>query len=92
MYEHPYFSRQITQFEQEQRDRATALRVFLREHPGQVAPVPEGAVLRMLRRVFRRFRVGPAAAAGAVGDAKPEASRLTARAVSACDAAAAPAR
>lgn len=54
MYEHPYLSRQISLYEQEQIERATAQRRFLIEHADQIVPRPEGAVRRMLRRVFRR--------------------------------------
>lgn len=52
MYEHPYLSRQITLFEQEQIERAAERRRFLIEHPGQIVARPEGTVRRMLRRVF----------------------------------------
>ncbi|MFK3676994.1 hypothetical protein ACI2IP_04650 [Microbacterium sp. NPDC090218] len=53
MYEHPYFSHQITQFEQEQMERASARRLFLLEHADQIVPRRAGAVRRMLRRMFR---------------------------------------
>lgn len=53
MYEHPYLSRQITLFEQEQIERAAERRRFLTEHANQIVPRPEGAVRRMLRRTFR---------------------------------------
>ncbi|MEU4013804.1 MULTISPECIES: hypothetical protein [unclassified Microbacterium] len=52
MYEHPYLTHQITQFEQEQMERAAAQRRFLIEHADQIVPRPAGAVRRMLDRVL----------------------------------------
>lgn len=76
MYEHPYLSRQITVFEQEQIERDAAQRRFLIEHAAQIVTRPEGAIRRMLRRVF-----------GAPAD-----PASTARTASVCDPTAAPAR
>ncbi|WP_181156472.1 hypothetical protein [Microbacterium sp. MYb66] len=76
MYEHPYLSRQITVFEQEQMERAAAQRRFLVEHADQIVPRPEGALRRMLRRVV-----------GAPAD-----PASTARTASVCDSTAVPAR
>lgn len=81
MYEHPYLSRQITLFEQEQIERAAARRRILIERADQIVPRPDGALKRMLRRVF-------GAPAGNVATARAAAARTP----TACDQAAAPAR
>ncbi|WP_181157534.1 hypothetical protein [Microbacterium sp. MYb62] len=85
MYEHPYLSRQITLFEQEQIERAAARRRFLIEHTDQIVPRPEGVLRRMLRRVL--------GAASERATAKVATARTaTARTATVCDQAAAPAR
>lgn len=76
MFEHPYLSRQITRSEREQMERAAAQRRLLIEHADQFRPRPEGAVHRMLRRMVGAAR----------GRSAP------ARATTACDPSAAPAR
>ncbi len=54
MFEHPYFSQQLTQHDQEQMERAAARRLFLLEHADQILPRPAGAMRRMLRRLSGR--------------------------------------
>jgi hypothetical protein len=39
MFEHPYFSQQLTQHDQEQMERAAARRLFLLEHADQIVPL-----------------------------------------------------
>lgn len=81
MYEHPYLSRQITLFEQEQIERAAARRRSLIERADQIVPRPERAFRRMLRRVF------------GTPDSKVSTARAAAaRTATVCDQAAAPAR
>jgi hypothetical protein len=53
MYEHPYLSHQVTQFEQEQLERAVERRRRLIAHADQIVPRTPGPVRRMLRRLFR---------------------------------------
>lgn len=53
MFEHPYFTQQVTQYDQEQMERAAARRLFLIEHADQIVPRPAGSMGRMLRRIFR---------------------------------------
>lgn len=80
MFEHPYFSQQLTRHDQEQMERAAAQRLFLIDHADQIVQRPEGVIRRMLRHVFGRS-VRSAAAAPA-----------KARVPAGCDAAAAHAR
>lgn len=54
MFEHPYFSQQLTQHDQEQMERAAARRLFLIEHADQIVPRPAGVLRRMLRRMSGR--------------------------------------
>jgi hypothetical protein len=54
MFEHPYFSQQLTQHDQEQMERAAARRLFLLEHADQIVPRPAGPMRRMLRRLSGR--------------------------------------
>ncbi|MBO0980675.1 hypothetical protein [Microbacterium sp. SD291] len=54
MYEHPYFTAKVNEYEQQQLERAAELRRFIAEHPGQVVRRPEGALLRILRLLSGR--------------------------------------
>jgi tRNA C32,U32 (ribose-2'-O)-methylase TrmJ len=64
MYEHPYLSYQVTEFEREQLERAVERRRMLIERADQIVPRQAGALRRMLRRMLGRTgaSVQPAAA------------------------------
>ena len=65
MYEHPYLSYQVSEFEREQLERAVERRRMLIERADQIVPRQAGALRRMLRRILGRTGAGvqPAAAA-----------------------------
>lgn len=54
MFEHPYLSQQIVDFERQQIERAAEQRRFLREHAGQIVPRRAGVLGRMLGRLTSR--------------------------------------
>jgi hypothetical protein len=56
MYEHPYLSQRITDFEREQLERAVERRRFIKEHPEQIVARPAGPIRRMLRRLVAQGR------------------------------------
>lgn len=51
MFEHPYLTRQVTDFDEQRRERAAALRRTLIEHADQIVPRRPGVVRRLLRRL-----------------------------------------
>lgn len=84
MFEHPYVSQQIVDFERQQIERAAEQRRFLREHADQIVPRRSGLVGRMLGRMLRRETSGrpapvtdaaPARRAGASVPCEPVAAR-----------------
>lgn len=96
MFEHTFFTPQMTKFEEEQMERAAARRRMLIEHADQIVPRPAGAVRRMLRRILRGSTTA-AAAAGDTGRGATNARPAAARAVSerthaGCEPTAAPAQ
>lgn len=54
MYEHPYLSYQVTDFEREQLEHAVERRRMLIERADQIVPRQVGPLGRMLRRMFGR--------------------------------------
>jgi hypothetical protein len=87
MFEHPYFSQQLTQHDQEQMERAAARRLFLLEHADQIVPRPAGAMRRMLRRLFGRAAGRTTRSAATARSATR--STTSSRATAGCDTAAA---
>lgn len=81
MYEHPYFTEKITEYENERLERAAERRRFLAEHADQIVPRTPGAVRRlgqrMLRAITRRQSNAPDAGADAVA-AAPRVVRVAA--------------
>ncbi|MEV4736548.1 MULTISPECIES: hypothetical protein [unclassified Microbacterium] len=57
MYEHPYLAYKVTEYDQEQLQRAAERRRFLAEHADQIVPRGAGP----LRRVWERMLRGSAA-------------------------------
>lgn len=51
MYEHPYFTHQVTRYEQEEMVRLAERRRVIAEQADRVVPRRIGAVGRMLRRI-----------------------------------------
>ncbi|GGM37745.1 hypothetical protein [Microbacterium saperdae] len=66
MYEHPYLSYQVTEFEREQLERAAERRRMLIERADQIVPREAGALRRMLHRMRGRAAAGVGAGAQAV--------------------------
>lgn len=54
MYEHPYLSYQVTEFEREQLERAVERRRLLVERADQIVPRQIGVLRGMLRRMLGR--------------------------------------
>jgi hypothetical protein len=84
MFDHPYVSQQITEFERQQIERAAEQRRFLREHAGQIVPRRAGLIGRMLGRMLRHGTSGrpapvtdaaPARRTGASVPCEPAAAR-----------------
>lgn len=80
MFEHPYASQQIIEFERQQIERAAEQRRFLREHADQIVPRRAGAFGRMLRREASgrpapMTDAAPARRAGASAPCEPAAAR-----------------
>ncbi|WP_159463880.1 MULTISPECIES: hypothetical protein [Microbacterium] len=67
MFEHPYFTQQVTAFEQERIERAVARRRMILEHADQIVPRPEGPLRRWLHR-GRRASEGQRAPRGGACD------------------------
>lgn len=57
MYEHPYLAYKVTEFDQEQLQRAVDRRRFLQEHSDQIVPRGAGP----LRSIWERMLRGSAA-------------------------------
>jgi hypothetical protein len=74
MYEHPYLSYQVTEFEREQLERAAERRRMLIERADQIVPRRVGPVRGALRRMLGRTRTA-ADAATARSDAGPSTER-----------------
>lgn len=53
MYEHPYFTEKVAEFENERLERAADRRRFLAEHADQIVPRDPGAVRRLGQRMLR---------------------------------------
>lgn len=53
MYEHPYLSYQVTEFDRQQLERAAERRRFLAEHADQIVPRPAGPLRRLMGRMLR---------------------------------------
>lgn len=53
MYEHPYLAYKVTEFDQEQLQRAVDRRRFLAEHADQIVPRAAGPMRRMWSRMLR---------------------------------------
>lgn len=53
MYEHPYLSYQVTEFDRQELERAVERRRFLAEHADRIVPRPPGALRRWLERMLR---------------------------------------
>ena len=85
MFDHPFFTEQISRFDEEQMERAAARRRMLVEHADQIVPRPAGAVRRLLRRIVRGSTVHPAPTSAASG-------ARSAHTAVVCDRTAAPAR
>ncbi|WP_217178767.1 hypothetical protein [Streptomyces sp. AC495_CC817] len=60
MYEHPYFSYQITRYEHEELSRRAERRRFIEEHADQIVPREAGPLRRLLGRLGRTTAVAPA--------------------------------
>lgn len=56
MFEHPYLSQQVTEFETMQMERMAERRRFIAEHPEQIVMRPDGPLRRMLRAIVSRRR------------------------------------
>lgn len=85
MYEHPYFTEKVAEFENERLERAAERRRFLAEHADQIVPRAPGAVRRLGRRMLRAIARprpnAPDAGADAVPVAvAPRVARVAARA------------
>lgn len=65
MYEHPYLAYKVTEFDQEQLQRAVDRRRFLAEHADQIVRRGPGPLRRMWRRILRGSVSAPAVAASA---------------------------
>jgi len=65
MYEHPYLSYQVTEFDRQQLERAAERRRFLAEHADQIVPRQAGPLRRLAGRILR----GSAASHGGARDA-----------------------
>jgi len=79
MYEHPYLSRRITEFEQEQMVRAAERQRFIAEHADQIVARQAGRMRRLLRGLLTRA-VSPADAGAAGAPAEPATACRTAAA------------
>ncbi|WP_311259845.1 hypothetical protein [Microbacterium sp. WCS2018Hpa-9] len=85
MYEHPYFTEKITEYENERLERAAERRRFLAEHADQIVPRAPGPVGRFGQRMLRAI-TGPrstapdavAAAPRTAATVAPRASRVAA--------------
>ncbi|WP_144876150.1 hypothetical protein [Microbacterium sp. 1.5R] len=53
MYEHPYLSQQVTEFERRELARAVERRRFLAEHADQIVPRQAGRLRRIVGRMLR---------------------------------------
>lgn len=53
MYEHPYLSYQVTEFDRQELERAVERRRFLAEHADQIVPRPAGPLRRVMGRMLR---------------------------------------
>lgn len=53
MYEHPYLSYQVTEFDRQELERAAERRRFLAEHADQIVPRPAGPLRRWAGRMLR---------------------------------------
>ncbi|MGK3949046.1 hypothetical protein [Microbacterium sp. K2] len=73
MYEHPYFTEKVAEFETERLERAAERRRFLAEHAGQIVPRAPGAVRQFGQRMLRAITGHQASAPDAVADAAPDA-------------------
>ncbi|MFJ2544800.1 hypothetical protein [Microbacterium sp. NPDC087589] len=69
MYEHPYFTEKVAEFENERLERAAERRRFLAEHADQIVPRAPGAVRRLGRRMLRAIARPRSNAPDAVADA-----------------------
>lgn len=65
MYEHPYLTTKVNEYEQQRLERDAELRRFIAEHPDQIVRRPDGAFIRMLRGLTARGARAPRAAAAA---------------------------
>lgn len=90
MFEHPYLSRIVSTFEQEEIVRAAERRRFLREHADQIVRRPDGRIRRMLRRALRSSTA--AVHRDPVAPETATAMDSVSRAASGCDPTAMPAR
>lgn len=73
MYEHPYFTEKVAEFETERLERAAERRRFLAEHAGQIVPRVPGPVRRLAQRMLRVITRRQSNAPDAVADAAPDA-------------------
>ena len=69
MYEHPYLAYKVTEYEQEQLQRAVDCRRFLEEHSDQIVPRAAGPVRRLGQRMLRAVRGARAGSTDAAADA-----------------------
>ena len=53
MFEHPYVSYQVTEFDRRELERAAERRRFLAEHADQIVPRPAGPLRRLMGRMLR---------------------------------------
>lgn len=81
MYEHPYFTEKVAEFETERLERAAERRRFLAEHAGQIVPRAPGAVRQFGQRMLRAITGHQASAPDAGADAVTAAPRITTPAV-----------
>lgn len=71
MYEHPYFTEKVAEYENERLERAVECRRFLAEHADQLVPRAPGAVRRLGQRMLRVITRPRSTAADAVVNAAP---------------------
>lgn len=74
MYEHPYLAYKVTEFDQEQLQRAVDRRRFLAEHADQIVPRAAGPLRRLWGRILHRSAVTGSGAARSEA-ARSEAAR-----------------
>ncbi|MFJ4998447.1 hypothetical protein ACIP5T_09865 [Microbacterium sp. NPDC088619] len=73
MYEHPYFTEKVAEYENERLERAVECRRFLAEHADQLVPRAPGAVRRLGQRMLRVITRPRSTATDAVANAAPDA-------------------